>query len=129
MNPDPRYDRGIALFRATEFFEAHEALEDVWRETPAGEDREFLQGLIQLAVSLEHFRRGNPRGALGQWAKAQRRLDGLTSPRGGIDLARLLAEMHAFYEAHDLAGRVADAIADTPRLPLLDARWPAPLRA
>ena len=39
---------GIELFNQAEFFEAHEALEEVWRAAPAGE-KMFLQGLIQVA--------------------------------------------------------------------------------
>src|SRR4029453_13980836 len=38
--------RGLELIRAGEYFEAHEELEDEWREAPAGE-RDFLQGLVR----------------------------------------------------------------------------------
>ncbi len=69
------YRRGIDLFNAGHFFDAHEALEDVWRETK-GEEREFLQGVIQIAVGLHHHATGNLEGARSLLA------------RGGDKLAR-----------------------------------------
>src|SRR5687768_7583276 len=70
-SPDPmpldlekkRYLDGIQLFNEHEFFEAHEAWEDVWHHVH-GLKHEFYQGMIQAAVALEHYRRSNPRGVL-----------------------------------------------------------------
>ena len=44
-------------------FHAHEVLEASWKAAPA-EERDFWQGLAQLAVGLTHARRGNPAGAV-----------------------------------------------------------------
>lgn len=104
MITDPRYRTGVALFQETSFFEAHEVLESLWRETPASDTRQFLQGLIQLAVSLEHWRRSNPRGAAGQRAKAREKLTALTSPFEGLMLAELLVDVEAFYASEREAG-------------------------
>src|SRR5262245_37996062 len=46
------------------------------RREAHGPDRSVLQGLIHIAVALEHLRRGRRTGALSQWAKAHRRLVG-----------------------------------------------------
>lgn len=112
---DPRFAEGIACFDAGHYFEAHEVWEDLWRALPRAEhpggDRLFVQGLIQLAVSLEHWRRGNPRGARGQWQKALAKLSDCGDLRCGVPLARLLAETAAFYAARDLAGAEALAAA------------------
>ncbi|MGH3110928.1 MAG: DUF309 domain-containing protein, partial [Gaiellaceae bacterium] len=54
-------ERGLELIRAGEFFEAHEELEDEWREAPAGE-RDFLQGLVHVAVAWLHAGRDNRPG-------------------------------------------------------------------
>lgn len=59
---DPRYLKGVAHFNKEEFFEAHEAWEDLWHATQ-GEARNFLQGLIQVTSSLHHLQIGNMRGA------------------------------------------------------------------
>ena len=99
---DPRLAEGLRLFRAQEWFEAHEELEGLWRSLPPGPERSFCQGMIQLAVSLEHWRRQNPRGALGQWTKAQGHLAGLPDAFAGVELARLLADFRATYAALEL---------------------------
>lgn len=44
-------------------FHAHEVLEASWKAAPP-EERDFWQGLAQLAVGLTHARRGNARGAV-----------------------------------------------------------------
>lgn len=104
---DPRYAEGVALFQAEEFFEAHEALELAWRAAAPGPDKRFLQGLIQLAVSLEHWRRGNPRGAKGQWEKAKAKLEDLPAVHGGLALGELLVGFREWYAPYDLDEAVA----------------------
>jgi len=51
-----------ALFDAGLYFEVHEALEPYWMRA-AGDEREALQGLIQLAVGFQHLANGNLGGA------------------------------------------------------------------
>ena len=53
------FNDGIAYYNANEFFEAHESWEDLWSDYYL-EDRKFVQGLIQLAVSFVHL--GNVEG-------------------------------------------------------------------
>src|ERR671910_2939400 len=60
--------QGVEEFNRAYFFEAHETLEDLWRET-LGPLRLFYQGLIQLAVALYHLSNGNRRGALNLLGK------------------------------------------------------------
>ena len=118
----PRFAEALGHFNRSEFFEAHEVWESLWhalavgpvevRERPGG-DRRFVQGLIQLAVSFEHWRRGNPRGAHGQWDKALEKLASCESPRDGIDLAAALRESAAFYAARDLPSAEAQQRAGT----------------
>ena len=59
---DPLYLKGIEYFNNCDFFEAHEAWEELWTEY-SGPARKFYQGLIQVAVALHHFGNGNIRGA------------------------------------------------------------------
>jgi uncharacterized protein len=61
--------RGIELFNEEHFFEAHEVLEDVWRDAPSAEKR-FLQGLVQLAVAFHHHSTGNRVGSHSVMARA-----------------------------------------------------------
>jgi predicted metal-dependent hydrolase len=80
---------GIELFNRAAFFDAHEALEDVWRAAPAPE-KKFLQGLIQVAVALHHYGNGNLAGARSVLRRAVRNLSLYPEGFGGIHSASLL---------------------------------------
>jgi predicted metal-dependent hydrolase len=91
---------GIRLFNDAEFFDAHEALEDVWRAAPL-EDKKFLQGLIQVAVALHHFGKGNSAGARSVLRRAFRNISLYPEGFGGIDSAGLLKEIAEWQLALD----------------------------
>jgi len=82
------YLEGIKLFNSRNFFEAHEVLEDVWRES-RNPERKFLQSLIQIAVALHHHSRGNLVGARSLLARATRNLEPYPEKFGGVDLRPL----------------------------------------
>ena len=65
-------------------FHAHEVLEASWKAAPAAE-RDFWQGLAQLAVGLTHARRGNTAGAV----TLLRRGAGRIGPYAGADPYRV----------------------------------------
>ncbi|MCG3181180.1 MAG: hypothetical protein BIFFINMI_03555 [Phycisphaerae bacterium] len=114
------YFEGIRLFNAGEFFEAHETWEDAWY-VAEGAKRYFYQGLIQVTVAFEHWRRGNPRGALSLYQTALTKFERLSPAqrRGflGIDvddlLRRFTRAMAPLLEA-DPDDRAAVAIEDYP---------------
>jgi predicted metal-dependent hydrolase len=83
---DPRYLAGILFFNARDFFEAHEAWEDLWADSH-GSERRFYQGLIQAAVGLFHFGRGNFGGALKLYRSARDYMEPCGSPFLGLDSA------------------------------------------
>jgi uncharacterized protein len=87
-------ERGLELIRAGEFFEAHEALEDEWREAPAAE-RDFLQGLVHVAVAWYHAGRGNRPGCERQLEKAARRLEQYRPSHRNVDVDRVLGQVGA----------------------------------
>jgi predicted metal-dependent hydrolase len=82
------YLRGIHEFDQQAFFEAHETLEDVWRDA-SGRDKAFLQALIQTAVAFHHFTQGNMIGAASLLAKSVQTLAKYPDLFGGIDVAAL----------------------------------------
>jgi hypothetical protein len=55
--------KGVLLFNHRLFFEVHEVLEAQWLRE-AGDEKQFLQGLIQVAVAFHHLGNKNLRGAL-----------------------------------------------------------------
>jgi predicted metal-dependent hydrolase len=91
---------GVELFNRAAFFEAHEALEDVWRAAP-GPEKKFLQGLIQVAVALYHHGNGNLVGARSVLRRAFRNLSRYPEGFGGIHLAGLLDSISDWQRALD----------------------------
>ena len=89
MNP---FEDGIALIRLGSYFEAHEALELAWRAAEAGE-RDFLQGLVHVAVAWYQAGRGNHVGCERQLEKASRRLTPYAPAHRGVDVASLLEQV------------------------------------
>ena len=87
-------ERGLELIRAGAFFEAHEELEDEWREA-VDPERDFLQGLVHVAVAWHHAERGNRPGCERQLEKARRRLSPYAPAHRGVDLAAVLAQVEA----------------------------------
>jgi len=83
------FARGIELFNRSEFYDAHEVLEDVWRAN-SGPEKKFLQGLIQLAVALHHHSKGNPRGARSLLARSARNMQPFPDGFCGIQVSRVL---------------------------------------
>ncbi len=90
--------RGIQLFNERAFFDAHEVLEDVWREAPA-QERAFLQGVIQIAVALHHYSTGNLAGASSVLARGEKNLTGYGDAHSGIDVAALRQDVRKWRDA------------------------------
>jgi predicted metal-dependent hydrolase len=94
LTREPLYLRGIELYRAGEFFECHEVLEELW--TPMrGPHRLFLQALIHFAVAFYHQQRRNPLGAERQLRKALRKIERYLPLYEGVNTATLHQEGQA----------------------------------
>lgn len=85
-------ERGLELIRAGAYFEAHEELEDEWRDAPP-EERDFLQGLVHVAVAWLHAGRGNRPGCERQLEKAARRLGSYAPAHRGVDVDGVLTQV------------------------------------
>ena len=72
---DEALARAAVLFDAGLAFEVHELLEPYWARAH-GDDREALQGLIQIAVGYQHLANGNLAGARALLAEGVARLAG-----------------------------------------------------
>lgn len=123
---DQRVLAGLRLLQARQWYSAHEAFEPLWLEA-RGDERDFLQGLIHVAVSFEHLRRGNPRGALSQWNKAQPKLGLLGIHPFGVDISTWQTEIGRFFAEIDLERRAQLENGGTPMDPIPDeSSWPVP---
>jgi hypothetical protein len=88
-DPGESVRRGVALYNAGRFWEAHEAFEIVWRQS-APPERSLWQGLIQAAAAMLHRERGNRHGLLVQGRAAAQRL-GAPAPAGfPVETARFM---------------------------------------
>ena len=52
----------INLFNNKNWYEAHDAFEDIWNNLD-GDERQIIQGLLQVSVSQFHLSKGNLNGA------------------------------------------------------------------
>src|SRR5438094_3788956 len=91
MGRDP-LERGLELIRDGEFFAAHEELEDAWRAADPAE-RDFLQGLVHVAVAWYQAGRGNRNGCCRQLEKAERRLRPYAPVHRGVHVEKTLARV------------------------------------
>jgi predicted metal-dependent hydrolase len=83
---------GLDLIRRSEFFAAHEELEDAWRAAEPAE-RDFYQGLVHVAVAWYQAGRGNRVGCERQMEKAARRLAPYAPEHRGVDVDSVLRQV------------------------------------
>ncbi len=87
--------KGIDLFNAGRFWEAHEAWEEAWTPDRHGPDRGFWKGLIQLAAGSLHYTRRNRRGAVNKWRSGLEYLRPYRPRHRGLDLEPLVQAVSA----------------------------------
>ena len=86
------YLDGIRLFNEGEFWEAHEAWEEIWLEAEDGY-RLYFQGLIQVAAALHHLARENWGGMAALLRQAIEKLEDYRPRTLGLDVDGFLAEL------------------------------------
>jgi predicted metal-dependent hydrolase len=91
--PEPRLSdeeraelaRGVEQFNTGYYFECHDTLEELWSGLRGGQ-RDFFQGLIQVAVAFYHLGRGNQGGASSMLERALTRFARYPDRYFGFDL-------------------------------------------
>lgn len=113
-----RVREGLRLFNEERFFEAHEALEDIWHQE-RGEPRLFLQGLIQICAGFHHFQNGNLSGAATLLQRGANKMRGYPPRYLGLDVRGILTAVDA---SHDrIEGlRAATGVPDSLQFPKID---------
>ena len=94
---DRLFRRGVALFNGVRYWHAHEAWETLWRAAP-DEERDFYQGLIQVAAGLLHLQRRNLRGARNKLAEGLDRLRPYQPAHRGVFVNELIGEARRLLE-------------------------------
>ena len=88
------FKRGLDEYDKGDYFEAHEAWEDLWSDYNFP-DRKFVQGLIQLSVSFVHLGNGNLTGAKNLLKKCQQKFDDYNGIHREINLSDLKSSIEA----------------------------------
>jgi predicted metal-dependent hydrolase len=93
---------GLRCYHGEQFWHAHEHWESVWLELD-GQEKTFLQALIQVTAAFHHWQRKNPIGTASLLRNALRRLDPLPANFCGIAVDPLRQSLHTWLDA--LEGR------------------------
>ena len=75
----------LNLFNNHEWYEAHDAFEEIWYCVD-GEERQVIQGILQVSVSQFHLSKGNLNGATILLGEGLGRIKTRTNINIGIDL-------------------------------------------
>ena len=92
------FREGIGLFNGVRYWHAHEAWETLWRAAD-DDERDFYQGLIQVAAGLLHLQRRNARGARNKL-------------REGIDKLLPYSPKHRGIIVNELIGKAQRTLSD-----------------
>jgi hypothetical protein len=86
-------DEGIKLFNESKYFEAHDWFEDLWMDLK-GEDKIFIQALVQISVGSYHLVNNNLQGAISQYTKALIKLEKFPEKNEKINLLQLRIDIN-----------------------------------
>ena len=75
----------LNLFNNQKWYEAHDAFEEIWN-TVDGDERQVIQGILQVSVSQFHLSKGNLNGATILLGEGLGRIKTRTKINLGIDL-------------------------------------------
>ena len=75
----------VNLFNNHQWYEAHDAFEEIWNSVE-GDERQVIQGILQVSVSQFHLGKGNLNGATILLGEGLGRIKTRTKMNLGIDL-------------------------------------------
>ena len=78
----------LNLFNNQKWYEAHDAFEEIWNSVD-GDERQVIQGILQVSVSQFHLSKGNLNGATILLGEGLGRIKTRTKINLGIDLESL----------------------------------------
>ncbi len=85
----PEFWQGFEQFNQGEFYACHDTLEAIWLEAMQPE-KQFYQGILQVAVALYHLENQNLRGSIILLGEGLKRLRSYQPDYQGIDVESLL---------------------------------------
>ena len=82
---EDNFFNALNLFNNQKWYEAHDAFEDIWN-TLDGDERQIIQGILQVSVSQFHLNKVNLNGATILLGEGLGRIKNRTNINLGIDL-------------------------------------------
>jgi len=116
----PATIKGMQLFNAGEFWLAHEALEEAWKEE-TGPVRELYRAILQTGVVYLHITRDNYNGAVKTYRKVQKWIQPWPEVCRGIQIGQLRSELDTVIAEVKRLG--PDRLAEFDRSLFKPVRW------
>ena len=82
---EDNFSNALNLFNNQNWYEAHDAFEEIWN-TLDGDERQIIQGILQVSVSQFHLTKGNINGATILLGEGLGRMKNRTNINLGVDL-------------------------------------------
>ena len=79
------FSDALNLFNNQKWYEAHDAFEEIWNNL-VGDERQIIQGILQVSVSQFHLSKGNLNGATILLGEGLGRIKNRTDINLGVDL-------------------------------------------
>lgn len=118
QSPPGSFLLAIRQFNAREWYACHETIERLWLQE-SGEVRSFLQGVLQIAVALNHWRNGNHAGAVRLLASGVGYLRQTAAVCLWVDVSALIAEAERLRLELEALGRDGMAALDQSLIPAI----------
>ena len=88
---DPMFAEAIAQFNSGDYYACHDTLEAIWNDSWQN-DRDFYQGILQIAVGLYHLNSQNWHGAAILLGEGTSRLPAYLPEYQSVDVENLLED-------------------------------------
>ncbi len=82
---DDNFFNALNLFNNQKWYEAHDAFEEIWNNLD-GDERQIIQGILQVSVSQFHLSKGNLNGATILLGEGLGRIKNRINTNLGLDL-------------------------------------------
>jgi predicted metal-dependent hydrolase len=100
----PEFWQGVSQFNQGDFYACHDTLEALWMEAAQAE-KQFYQGVLQIAVALYHLGNQNWRGSVTLLGEGLRRLSPYPAVYFGIDVDALIDQSATLLRSLQESGR------------------------
>tara|TARA_Y100000589_G_scaffold73237_1_gene66294 strand:- start:2979 stop:3347 length:369 start_codon:yes stop_codon:yes gene_type:complete len=87
----------LDLFNNQQWYEAHDAFEDIWNGLQ-GDERQIIQGILQVSVSQFHLNKGNLNGAMILLGEGLGRIKNRVTTNLGIDLVAFCSSLDSLLD-------------------------------